>query len=145
MCLVTADSLASHATRTRGTRVSSAPQSSPATRSSSRAGLIGGGPIPPRSAARGLRKSALARTGTQGYYVEMRTDATPGAAPIILDCTIRDGSYAIDFKFTAEDTALIAEQLDRAGLQYIEVGHGLGLGASEAGKGKAASRDLDVI
>lgn len=65
--------------------------------------------------------------------------------PIILDCTIRDGSYAIDFKFTAADTALIAQLLDAAGLQYIEIGHGLGLGASEAGKGRAPSRDLEVI
>jgi len=65
--------------------------------------------------------------------------------PTILDCTIRDGSYAIDFKFTAADTALIAGLLDRAGVPYIEIGHGLGLGASEAGQGRAASRDLDVI
>ena len=64
---------------------------------------------------------------------------------IILDCTIRDGSYAIDFKFTAADTALVAGLLDAAGIRYIEVGHGLGLGASEAGKGLAASRDLEVI
>ncbi len=66
-------------------------------------------------------------------------------SPIILDCTIRDGSYAIDFKFTAADTALIAGLLDAAGLRYIEIGHGLGLGASEAGKGRAGSRDLEVI
>src|SRR5437899_2184478 len=65
--------------------------------------------------------------------------------PTILDCTIRDGSYAIDFKFTAADTALIAGLLDEAGLTYIEIGHGLGLGASEAGKGRAASHDLEVI
>jgi len=65
--------------------------------------------------------------------------------PTILDCTIRDGSYAIDFKFTAADTALVAGLLDRAGVRYIEVGHGLGLGASEAGQGQAASRDLEVI
>ena len=65
--------------------------------------------------------------------------------PTILDCTIRDGSYAIDFKFTAEDTALIAGLLDEAGLTYIEVGHGLGLGASEAGMGTAPSNDLEVL
>lgn len=65
--------------------------------------------------------------------------------PTILDCTIRDGSYAIDFKFTAADTALIAGLLDNAGLRYIEIGHGLGLGASEAGKGRAGSRDVEVI
>jgi 4-hydroxy 2-oxovalerate aldolase len=66
-------------------------------------------------------------------------------SPVILDCTIRDGSYAVDFKFTAEDTATIAEQLQRIGIRYIEVGHGLGLGASEAGKGVAASHDIDVL
>jgi 4-hydroxy-2-oxovalerate aldolase len=65
--------------------------------------------------------------------------------PVILDCTIRDGSYAIDFKFTAADTALIAGLLDDAGLQYIEIGHGLGLGASEAGKGRAAAQDIEAI
>ncbi len=65
--------------------------------------------------------------------------------PTLLDCTIRDGSYAIDFKFTEADTALIASQLDAAGIGWIEVGHGVGLGASEAGKGRAASHDLDVI
>lgn len=65
--------------------------------------------------------------------------------PTILDCTIRDGSYAIDFKFTAADTALIAGLLDKAGVRYIEIGHGLGLGASEAGQGRSASRDLEAI
>ncbi len=65
--------------------------------------------------------------------------------PILLDCTIRDGSYAIDFKFTAADTALIASRLDLAGLPYVEIGHGLGLGASEAGQGASASHDLEVI
>jgi 4-hydroxy 2-oxovalerate aldolase len=65
--------------------------------------------------------------------------------PTLLDCTIRDGSYAIDFKFTAADTALIAGALDAAGLRWIEVGHGLGLGASAAGKGRAGSQDLEVV
>jgi 4-hydroxy-2-oxovalerate aldolase len=65
--------------------------------------------------------------------------------PVILDCTIRDGSYAIDFKFTAADTALIAGLLDEAGLPYIEIGHGLGLGAAEAGKDRGLPRDIDVI
>lgn len=65
--------------------------------------------------------------------------------PVLLDCTIRDGSYAIDFKFTAADTGLIAGLLDEAGLRWIEIGHGLGLGASAAGKGRAASDDREVI
>jgi 4-hydroxy-2-oxovalerate aldolase len=61
--------------------------------------------------------------------------------PRILDCTIRDGSYVVDFQFTAEDTAVIAAGLENAGLEWIEIGHGLGLNASAAGKGAAAASD----
>lgn len=59
----------------------------------------------------------------------------------ILECTLRDGSYTIDFQFTAKDTAVIAAALERAGFNMIEVGHGLGLNASKAGKGVAAETD----
>ena len=62
-------------------------------------------------------------------------------APRILDCTLRDGSYVVDFQFTAEDTALIAAGLESAGVDLIEIGHGLGLNASAAGKGRAAATD----
>lgn len=62
-------------------------------------------------------------------------------APTILEVTLRDGSYAIDFQFTASDTAMIAGELEKAGFQMIEVGHGIGLGASKAGKGQAAETD----
>lgn len=47
----------------------------------------------------------------------------------LLDTTLRDGSYVIDFQFTSNDTAVIAARLDEAGAHYIEVGHGLGLRA----------------
>jgi 4-hydroxy 2-oxovalerate aldolase len=49
----------------------------------------------------------------------------------ILDTTLRDGSYVIDFKFSSSQTHEIAKRLDEAGFPYIEVGHGLGLGATE--------------
>lgn len=62
-------------------------------------------------------------------------------APRILDCTLRDGSYVVDFQFTAHDTAVIAAGLDAAGIELIEIGHGLGLHASAAGKGQAAASD----
>jgi 4-hydroxy-2-oxovalerate aldolase len=61
--------------------------------------------------------------------------------PRILDCTIRDGSYVVDFQFTAEDTAVIAAGLEAAGIGWIEIGHGLGMHAAEAGKGAAAASD----
>jgi 4-hydroxy-2-oxovalerate aldolase len=59
----------------------------------------------------------------------------------ILDCTLRDGSYAINFHFTASDTYTIVGHLDQAGVPWIEVGHGVGLRASEKGFGVAAETD----
>ena len=61
--------------------------------------------------------------------------------PDILDVTLRDGSYLIDFQFTDEDTGKIAAGLEAVGIRWIEVGHGLGLNASAAGKGNAAASD----
>lgn len=48
----------------------------------------------------------------------------------ILDTTLRDGSYVIDFNFTQDLTYSIAKKLDEAGFPYIEIGHGLGLNAT---------------
>jgi 4-hydroxy 2-oxovalerate aldolase len=59
----------------------------------------------------------------------------------LLDTTLRDGSYVINFQFTARDTAVIAEQLEAAGFELIEIGHGVGLGASERNYGRAAETD----
>lgn len=63
----------------------------------------------------------------------------------ILDCTLRDGSYAIDFQFTPEDTAIIAVALEKAGINFIEIGHGLGLNASNMGEGRAAATDDEYL
>jgi len=68
-----------------------------------------------------------------------------GKSVKILDCTIRDGSYLIDYQFTVEDAYLIASALCRAGIEYIEVGHGLGLDAQWRGKGLAAESDYAYI
>jgi 4-hydroxy 2-oxovalerate aldolase len=48
----------------------------------------------------------------------------------ILECTIRDGGYAIDFQWRPDEVQQIVRRLANAGFEYIEVGHGLGLGAS---------------
>jgi len=63
----------------------------------------------------------------------------------ILECTLRDGSYAVDFKFTENDTAVMAGVLDRLGFRWIEVGHGVGLGAAKAGKGTMPASDERLI
>ena len=59
----------------------------------------------------------------------------------VLDTTLRDGSYALNFQFTAKDTTLICQALESAGVELIEVGHGVGLNASARGLGKAIETD----
>lgn len=59
----------------------------------------------------------------------------------LMEVTLRDGSYVVNFQLTANDTALIAAALEAAGFNLIEVGHGIGLGASERGMGQAAETD----
>jgi len=63
----------------------------------------------------------------------------------ILECTLRDGSYAVDFKFTEHDTEILAGVLGQLGIKWIEVGHGLGLGAAKAGKGAMPTSDERLI
>lgn len=63
----------------------------------------------------------------------------------ILECTLRDGSYAIDYQFTAEDTAVLCAALESAGFMLIEIGHGLGLNASGIEHGIAAASDEEYL
>ena len=65
--------------------------------------------------------------------------------PEILEVTLRDGSYLIDFQFTAEDTFVISSALESVGFRWIEVGHGVGLGAARAGKGGLDPRSGGLI
>ena len=59
----------------------------------------------------------------------------------LLDTTLRDGSYIIDFQFTASDTAVIAAALDANNVHFIEVGHGVGMGAFRNPRLTAAASD----
>ncbi|MFD8734262.1 hypothetical protein ACFV06_05010 [Streptomyces sp. NPDC059618] len=49
----------------------------------------------------------------------------------IMDCTLRDGSYAVDFKFTEDTIKSVLTGLESAGVRFVELGHGLGLNAGE--------------
>lgn len=62
----------------------------------------------------------------------------------LLDTTLRDGNYVVNFRFTANDTAWLATRLEECGLRWIEIGHGLGLRASEV-HGEAGASDADYI
>ena len=63
----------------------------------------------------------------------------------ILETTLRDGNYVVDFRFTAADTAWLCRRLEEAGVRHIEIGHGLGLRASEAHARPAAATDREYI
>ena len=63
----------------------------------------------------------------------------------ILETTLRDGSYAINFSFTSKDTSTICKELERAGFEFIEIGHGVGLNASNCGYGQAAQTDEEYM
>ncbi len=63
----------------------------------------------------------------------------------ILETTLRDGSYAINFSFTSADTAILCKELEDAGFEFIEIGHGVGLRASVKGYGAAAATDEEYM
>lgn len=65
--------------------------------------------------------------------------------PIILDTTLRDGSYTVDFSFTLNDTMNICSGLEHAGIKYIEIGHGIGIGAYKKGHKPAIHSDIEYI
>ena len=63
----------------------------------------------------------------------------------ILDCTLRDGSYITNFQFSKRDTKNIVSGLDKSGVNFIEVGHGLGLGASSPKLGITYAFDPKIL
>jgi 4-hydroxy-2-oxovalerate aldolase len=63
----------------------------------------------------------------------------------VMDVTIRDGSYAVNYQWSLGQTAQIARALDKAGIRYIEVSHGCGLGASETMGLTAAASDVEYV
>jgi len=63
----------------------------------------------------------------------------------LVDCTLRDGSYQVDFGFTFNQTRDLVTALERAGIRWIEAGHGLGLGAPASGKVKSAETDVSYM
>ena len=64
----------------------------------------------------------------------------------IVENTLRDGSYTLDFQMSKEQTRDVTGGLSRLGFKIIEVGHGLGLGAYNNPKtGFAKENDSDYI
>lgn len=48
----------------------------------------------------------------------------------ITDTTLRDGSHAVEHRFTKNEVQRVVQALDKAGIPVIEVSHGDGLGGS---------------
>lgn len=63
----------------------------------------------------------------------------------ILDCTLRDGSYPVNYAYSLGDTLAICKVLESSGIVNIEVGHGMGLGASSVKFGESLHSDLEYV
>ena len=63
----------------------------------------------------------------------------------IVDTTLRDGMHAVSHKFTPEDMVEISRNLDEAGVDVIEIGHGDGLGGSSYQYGIARATDEEYV
>ncbi len=63
----------------------------------------------------------------------------------ILDTTLRDGSYTINYQFTKIDTYHICKALDEIGFDYIEIGAGIGFNAAEFSKYEPAATDSEYM
>lgn len=63
----------------------------------------------------------------------------------ILDTTIRDGSYAIDFKFSTDEVRDILTKVEKLNMDYVEIGHGMGLNASSDKHGHSLHTDEEYM
>lgn len=63
----------------------------------------------------------------------------------VCDCSLRDGSNAIEHSLTPSQVEQIAGALDAAGVYAIEVGHGDGLAASSIHYGEGAHSDIELV
>lgn len=63
----------------------------------------------------------------------------------ILDTTLRDGSYAINFQFSISAVESLCLLLETAGVRLIEIGHGMGLGAGNRSSYKSLCSDEEYL
>jgi len=63
----------------------------------------------------------------------------------IIDSTLRDGMHAVSHQFSPDDMTEIFQNLDKAGVDTIEISHGDGLGGSSYQYGFAAFSDEEYL
>jgi len=68
-----------------------------------------------------------------------------GTNIILSDATLRDGSHAIRHQLTASHVESYCEAVDKVGIDWVEVGHGNGLGASSFHIGPSATEDSKLL
>lgn len=64
---------------------------------------------------------------------------------LLYDVTLRDGSHAIRHQLNKEQIISYSSLADNAGVDVIEVGHGIGLGASSLQIGKSLLTDKEML
>lgn len=63
----------------------------------------------------------------------------------LTDVALRDGSHSVSHQFTEEQVGSVVRALDEAGMHYIEVSHGDGLGGSTIQYGKSLVNEMKLI
>ncbi|WP_062237441.1 4-hydroxy-2-oxovalerate aldolase [Fictibacillus sp. FJAT-27399] len=63
----------------------------------------------------------------------------------LTEVCLRDGSHVMKHQFTAEQVWKVAKALDEAGMHYIEVSHGDGLGGSTLQYGRSLVDEMSLI
>lgn len=63
----------------------------------------------------------------------------------VTEVCLRDGSHVMKHQFTEKQVRSIAHALDEAGMHYIEVSHGDGLGGSTLQYGKSLINEMKLI
>ena len=64
---------------------------------------------------------------------------------ILVDTTMRDGSHALGHSYETPQVEAIAEGLDAAGVRFIEISHGDGLGGSSFTYGFSKTDEFELI
>ncbi|CAM4181322.1 4-hydroxy-2-oxopentanoic acid aldolase [Bacillus manliponensis] len=63
----------------------------------------------------------------------------------VTEVCLRDGSHVMKHQFTEEQVRSVTRALDKAGMHYIEVSHGDGLGGSTLQYGKSLVNEMKLI
>lgn len=68
-----------------------------------------------------------------------------GNKVILSDATLRDGSHAIRHQLSTANVKSYCATVDKVGIDWVEVGHGNGLGASSFHIGLSATEDSELL